>query len=312
MTSPASTPAHPLGAALASTWSRWCSLVSATGRTAWVVGAVLLALGAAELVRGRPLDAVAAAGVLCLVAVRTSAAVARPRRRAAAARARGRAAAEAEVRARVRQELARSESGPAATVPQVAAPLAAAAPATPAAPSGPPTLAVQHRAWDLERGRPSGEPLSTAGARGRFDAGEPVTVLVGSPDAPDAPTSVLEVRDRGREVVVTRLDRHQRPSLRHMWAVPTSEPGWPEHRLLLREVEVTGYDDDRRPPDHAPTTTETYRFTPDGTVSGERVHVLSGEVSTLVGHDPAGLQVEDVPRFGDWAALLDSERSTSP
>lgn len=305
MTSPASTPAHPLGAALASTWSRWRSLVSATGLTAWVVAAVLLALAAAELARGRPLDAVAAAGVLCLVAVRTSAAVARPRRRAAAARARGRAAAEAEVRARVRQELARSESGSAATLPQVAAPLAAAAPA---AASEPPTLAVQHRAWDLERGRPRGEPLSTAGARGRFDAGEPVTVLVGSPDAP---TSVLEVRDRGREVVVTRLDRHQRPSVRHVWAVPTSEPGWPEHRLLLREVEVTGYDDDRRPPDHAPTTTETYRFTPDGTVSGERVHVLSGEVRSLVGHDPAGLQVEDVPRFGDWAALLDSERSTS-
>ncbi|MEH3078085.1 MAG: hypothetical protein PGN11_15720 [Quadrisphaera sp.] len=149
--------------------------------------------------------------------------------------------------------------------------------------------------------------MSTAGARGRFDAGEPVTVLVGSPDAP---TSVLEVRDRGREVVVTRLDRHQRPSVRHVWAVPTSEPGWPEHRLLLREVEVTGYDDDRRPPTtHRPPRRRTASRRRHGQrgarARAQRRGALAG------GTRPAGLQVEDVPRFGDWAALLDSERSTS-
>lgn len=165
--------------------------------------------------------------------------------------------------------------------------------------------------WDTTQGQALGEPYAEEEARRRFDAGERCTLLVG--DDVNHPGVVLGADGGGTTVTVTWLDALQRPELMYRFAVQFDTPRWPPNQLLLDATRITMYDDadEQRLPDVRPAYTEYYAFAADGRyngIRGRRGHVDVEETTGALEPEHLEVQMEPVPRFGDWDSLLRQER----
>ncbi len=163
-----------------------------------------------------------------------------------------------------------------------------------------------YRDWNLAYGEPNGIPYTSDEAEQRFVAGVPITLIVGDVDTP---TIVLQIMLAGRLVKVTWLDRLRRPELHYVYAV--REEPWPQNKLLLERVRITRYQHEEQPPDADPSYIEEYVFQPDGTFWGSRGSaegIEREETRGQLDHEQLRRQVEAIPSFGSWQALLRRDR----
>ena len=163
---------------------------------------------------------------------------------------------------------------------------------------------VTYRDWLHSYGQPSRRPAyDEEEARGRWSAGEGLSILSGDPGHPEI---VTQVDLGGRRIKVQWLD-DLRPELSYLFIQPE---GWPDGELFLEQTQVRQYDQQRLP-EGASSYDESWYFSTDGSYYAVRGKRVGSDAERAEGHlEPEQLLTlrETRPAFGDWDSIIRRER----
>lgn len=140
------------------------------------------------------------------------------------------------------------------------------------------------------------QPWPEEKARTAHQAGEPYTVVLGSPEQPDCFIEVVA----GEFAGVTFLDDRLRPHVRYAFQ-KKDRPGW----LFLSEAIYRDYDGET----DKVVKAKTYRFDTGGHVFIEDADILSNLADTWETHYDVSGNWERVPSFGHYQGVAQFERA---